>query len=105
MLESVRPWWALAIEAARTGADSSGDLAGVAVADSDSLVLLLAEGETYRVAQAYALEGEPVDSVLSRSLVTHDVDARAVALMRLDMGALPGQTVDERLPFRPGAPT
>jgi hypothetical protein len=100
-LRSVRPWWALAIESlGSTRAD--GESAGLAVADSESLVLLIAEGDTYRVAQSYALEGEAPAAVLNRALVSHDGPAEGVPLIEFDGAALPGQRVDEHLAFRKG---
>ncbi|WP_423598394.1 hypothetical protein [Roseateles sp. MS654] len=98
---SVRPWWALAIESVET-ARADGGSAGLAVADSDALVLLIADGNTYRVAQSYALEGEAPAAVLNRALVTHDGPADGVPLIQFDEVALPGQRVDERLAFRRG---
>lgn len=100
-LRSVRPWWALAIESlGSTRAD--GGIEGLAVADSESLVLLIADGDTYRVAQSYALEGEAPAVVLNRALVTHDGPADGVPLIEFDGVALPGQRVDEHLAFRRG---
>lgn len=100
-LRSVRPWWALAIESfGSTCAD--GGIEGLAVADSESLVLLIADGDTYRVAQSYALEGEAPAAVLNRALVTHDGPADGVPLIEFDGVALPGQRVDEHLAFRRG---
>jgi len=100
-LRSVRPWWALAIESlGSTRAD--GGIEGLAVADSESLVLLIADGDTYRVAQSYALEGEAPAAVLNRALVTHDGPADGVPLIEFDGVALPGQRVDEHLAFRRG---
>ncbi|WP_141225204.1 hypothetical protein [Mitsuaria sp. PDC51] len=100
-LRGVRPWWALAIESVgSTRAD--GGSAGLAVADSESLVLLIAEGDTYRVAQSYALEGEAPAAVLNRALVSHDGPADGVPLIEFDGVALPGQRVDEHLAFRKG---
>lgn len=100
-LRSVRPWWALAIESlGSTRAD--GGSAGLAVADSESLVLLIAEGDTYRVAQSYALEGEAPAAVLNRALVSHDGPAEGVPIIEFDGIALPGQRVDEHLAFRKG---
>ena len=103
-LESVRPWWAVAIEAARaSGASGSAppasDVQGLAIADSDELVLLIAEGDTYRVAQTYPLDGESASAVLNRALVTHDVPAGGMVLIEFDIGALPGQQAGEALPF------
>lgn len=98
-LRSVRPWWALAIESVET-TRADGGSAGLAVADSESLVLLIADGNTYRVAQSYALEGEAPAAVLNRALVTHDGPADGVPLIEFDEVALPGQRVDERLAFR-----
>ncbi|MDH0867072.1 hypothetical protein [Mitsuaria sp. GD03876] len=109
-LESVRPWWAMAIDAARAAsasataspspaAGAAGGRHGLAVADSEALVLLLAEGDTYRVAQTYTLDGEPADAVLNRALVTHDWPAESVSLVEFEGGALPGQGVAEALPF------
>lgn len=108
-LDSVRPWWAMAIDAARPAPASAaaspsaalvaGGRHGLAVVDSDALVLLLAEGDTYRVARTYALDGEPADVVLNRALVTHDWPAESVSLVEFDGGALPGQGVVEALPF------
>ncbi len=98
-LRSVRPWWALAIESVET-TRADGGSAGLAVADSEALVLLIADGNTYRVAQSYALEGEAPAAVLNRALVTHDGPADGVPLIEFDEVALPGQRVDERLAFR-----
>ena len=100
-LRSVRPWWALAIESVET-TRADGGSAGLAVADSEALVLLIADGNTYRVAQSYALEGEAPAAVLNRALVTHDGPADGVPLIEFDEVALPGQRVDERLAFRRG---
>lgn len=100
-LRSVRPWWALAIESVET-TRADGGSAGLAVADSEALVLLIADGSTYRVAQSYALEGEAPAAVLNRALVTHDGPADGVPLIEFDEVALPGQRVDERLAFRRG---
>lgn len=100
-LRSVRPWWALAIESVET-TRADGGSAGLAVADSEALVLLIADGNTYRVAQSYALEGEAPAAVLNRALVTHDGPADDVPLIEFDEVALPGQRVDERLAFRRG---
>lgn len=103
-LESVRPWWALAIEAAGStlaaGAATSAMATVLAIADSDELVLLIAEGDTYRVAQTYPLDGESASVVLNRALVTHDVPAARIELIEFDTGALPGQQAGEALPFR-----
>ena len=105
VLESVRPWWAVAIEAARASGASgsslpSADAQGLAIADSDELVLLVAEGDTYRVAQTYPLDGESASAVLNRALVTHDVPAGGIELIEFDTGALPGQPAGNALPFR-----
>ncbi|HEY1395569.1 hypothetical protein [Roseateles sp.] len=103
-LESVRPWWALAIEAAGStlaaGAATSAMATVLAIADSEELVLLIAEGDTYRVAQTYPLDGESASVVLNRALVTHDVPAARIELIEFDTGALPGQQAGEALPFR-----
>lgn len=93
-LESMRPWWAVAIESVGT------DVSGLAVADSDELVLLIAEGDTYRVAQTYPLDGESASAVLNRALVTHDVPADGIELIEFNGGALPGQQAGDALPFR-----
>ncbi|WP_431045620.1 hypothetical protein [Roseateles sp. L2-2] len=97
-LASVRPWWALAIESTSTG--NAATATGLAVADSDELVLLIADGDTYRVAQTYPLDGESASAVLNRALVTHDVPAGGIELIEFDADALPGQQVDAALPFR-----
>jgi hypothetical protein len=97
-LDSLRPWWALAIDGEAVWPFSAG-LHGLAVADSEMLVLLLADGEIYRVAQTYPLEGESPRAVLSRALVTHDWPAEAVRLVEFDGGAQPGQAVGDPLPF------
>jgi hypothetical protein len=98
-LLSVRPWWALAIEASG-GIVSPGDVSGLAVADSDELVLLITQGDTYRVAQTYPLDGESATAVLNRALVSHDAPASGIELIEFDIGALPGQQAGEALPFR-----
>ncbi|MFX1678920.1 hypothetical protein PV762_06785 [Mitsuaria sp. CC2] len=107
-LKSVRPWWALAIESTLEGRAVSTSVstvaAGLAVADSDELVLLIAEGDTYRVAQTYPLDGESATVVLNRALVTHDLPSGGIELIEFDTGALPGQQVDAVLPFRKGVP-
>lgn len=102
-LDSIKPWWALAIDASTPSPFSAG-LHGLAVADSEMLVLLLADGERYRVAQTYPLEGEAPQAVLSRALVTHDWPDEAVRLIEFDAGALPGQPVSDPLPFSKAIP-
>jgi hypothetical protein len=129
-IESVRPWWALAIEAVsmdagagvangpgkafrpgrlwRRGAgpaDQAGQEGGgnrprgLVATDGDALVLLIAEGEVYRVAQTYAFDGESAATVLSRVRVTHDLGMDEVAWMRVDERVLPGHTLNSRLAF------
>lgn len=106
-LHSLRPWWAWGIEAARDARDArsarvaeTAGPTGLAVADSDELVLLMAEGEIYREAQTWPLDGESAASVLSRALVTHDLASDGVELIEFETGALPGQQAGDGLPFR-----
>jgi len=87
-LRSVRPWWAMAIDAvaasARTSTQSSTPHAGLVAIEPEGFVLMLADGEAYRVAQWYELHDEDADTVLSRALVSHHLTLEQLAVVRWD---------------------
>jgi hypothetical protein len=99
MLESLRPWWALAVESVRINGDSRH---GLAVFDSDELVLLAAEGETYVTAQTYALHDESSETLLRRALVTNDLSADALDVVRFIRDGQSDGPVNPALPFAQG---
>ncbi len=98
-LESLKPWWALALDRARAGGDARH---GLAVFDSDELVLLVAEGATYVAAQTYALRDESADSLLRRALITNDLAHGALDVVRFSPDEMSGGMVDWGLPFGTG---
>lgn len=85
-LRSVRPWWAMAIDAVaastQTSTPSSAPHAGLVAIEPEGFVLMLADGEAYRLAQWYELRGEDVDTVLNRALVSHHLTLEELAVVR-----------------------
>ncbi|KQV95046.1 hypothetical protein ASC91_25810 [Pelomonas sp. Root1237] len=99
MVENLKPWWVLAVDQVRSSGDSRH---GLAVFDSDALVLLVAEGGTYLEAQAYPLLDEDPDALLRRALITHDLSPDALDVVRFHHDEVAGVPVNAALPFSTG---
>ncbi|WAC72442.1 hypothetical protein OU995_23270 [Roseateles sp. SL47] len=111
-LASLRPWWAEVLDghvkaanAASTAVSATPSQGhGVAVVDSDSVTLLLEEGERYVAAQSYALLGEPAQPVLARALVSHGRHLGEVSVLEMnDVSSRPTASAPEWTPFLEGA--
>jgi len=94
-LQSVRPWWALALDEARRDGDGVELLAAE---DSDALILLSATGEHWREAAAYAPKpvAQQAEAVVQRRAMAQGIAAERVRRSRLAgcataPGSLPGR--------------